>query len=62
MTDRLSASDLSEIGPVPRPAQFGRWVKVVQVDLATLPPKPGDVFRMTADRGDPEQAEIRCPA
>ncbi len=24
-------------GPIPRPAQFARWVKVVQVDLSTLP-------------------------
>ena len=35
--------DLSELGPVdmgdiPRPPQFARWAKVVQVDLDTLPP------------------------
>jgi hypothetical protein len=27
-----------EIGPTPRPPQFGRWVKLAQVDLTTLPP------------------------
>lgn len=36
-------NDLASIGPVamgpdPRPPQFGRWVKVEQADLSTLPP------------------------
>lgn len=35
--------DFSQLGPgdmgeMPRPAQFGRWVRVDQVDLSTLPP------------------------
>jgi hypothetical protein len=41
--ENLSFDNVSDIGPVaigpiPRPPRFGRWVKVVQVDLTTLPP------------------------
>ncbi|MEO6846872.1 MAG: carbohydrate-binding family 9-like protein [Chthoniobacterales bacterium] len=49
MTDKKTSEtqsvcgDLASIGPVamgpdPRPPQFGRWVKVVEVDLSKLPP------------------------
>ena len=36
--DNLSDIGPAEIGPVPRPPQFGRWARVPQVDLSTLPP------------------------
>ncbi len=36
--DDLSQIGPVELGPIPRPAQFSRWAKVVEVDLSTLPP------------------------
>lgn len=52
--EKLAFDDLADIGPVamgptPRPPQFGRWAKVVEVDLATLPPVKPWECRRTAE-------------